>query len=87
MKLLCVPDTHERIPVDGYPLAHERKRFSGQIPFEHIKCLNVNSAHVFAVNGMNMRRVMFALLKVHLDDQTVKTSNNGHKITTFLAPI
>jgi hypothetical protein len=41
--------------------------------------LNIDGSHEFTIDSMKMRRIVFRILKKHLDDKTVKMSDFWHE--------
>ena len=51
-----------------------------KVPFQNFPCLNTNRGHVFTINGVNVRRVMFWLLKIHTNDDPVESWQYWHNL-------
>ena len=49
--------------VDSGPFPYHGKRLGRQMAFQHLACLNINGGHIFAVKGVDVRRVVLRLLK------------------------
>ncbi len=60
------------------PFSHHSKCFGRQMSFQYFTCLNINSSHILTIKGMDMRRIMFCLLKIHTDNDPLKSGQYRH---------
>ena len=49
--------------VDRRPFPYHSKCLGRQMTFQYLACLNINGGHIFAVKGVDVRRVVLRLLK------------------------
>ena len=73
LKLLRLPHMQKIVFVDSGPFPYHSKHLGRQMPLQHLACLNINGGHIFTVKGMDMRRVMLRLLKIHTNNDPVES--------------
>ena len=79
MEFLSFPHFKQSRPVECDPFLHESERLCREITLEHLCCLDVYRTDVFSVHSVDVRRIVLALLKIHLDDNTIESCNNRHQ--------
>ena len=73
MEFLSFPHFEQSRLVESDPFLHESERLGREIPFKHLSSLNIYCTNVFSVHSLDVRRIVLALLKIHLDDNTIES--------------
>ncbi len=79
MEFLSFPHFKQCRPVERDPFLHKSECLGREITLEHISGLDVYRTDVFSVHSVDVRRIVLALLKLHLDDNTIESCNNRHQ--------
>ncbi len=79
MEFLSFPHFKQCRPVEHDSFLHKSERLGRKIALEHLCCLDVYRTDVISVYSVDVRRIVLALLKIHLDDNTIESCNNRHQ--------
>ena len=59
--------------MEADPFSYQFKSLMGQCALQDLSVGNRDRSHIIAIDGVDMRRVVFLLQKVHTDNDPVKS--------------
>ena len=65
LEFLCLPNLHQGVFVECEPFLNHAHRFGRKMTFKNLTRHKIYSSNILVVDCVNVRRIMFALQKVH----------------------